>query len=222
MEYVHSMERCIMTESSVNIKDLIETIIKKWKFILLAIILGAGVAAMFSFFIIKPVYRVTSSLYVGNGEMGTGIKNGFDYKREVESFQLLMPTYKEIAESNAVKAEVLEATGADWTLFELEDMVNISFQGGTQVLNFQVDSPDVKEAMAMADKFVEITKRVSHEIRGIDLVQTLDTAMMPEYPMTPVHTNNVILGGILGAMLSLGLVVGREVYQTLRKRKITL
>lgn len=211
-----------MTESSVNIKDLIETIIKKRKFILLTIILGAALAAVFSFFIIKPVYRVTSSLYVGTGEMGEDIKNGFDYKREVESFQLLMPTYKEIAESNVVKSEVLEATGADWTLFELEDMVTIFYQGGTQVLNFQVDSPDVKEAMAMADKFVEITKKVSYEVRDIDLVQTLDTALMPEYPLTPVHRNNVILGGILGAMLSLGLVVTREVFQKLKKRKITL
>ncbi len=211
-----------MTESSINISDLFETIIKKWKFILLATVLGVAIAAIFSFVIIKPVYRVTSSLYVGNGDLDTDIKDGFDYKREVESFQLLMPTYKEIAESNAVKTEVLKITGSKWKLFELEDMVYISYLGGTQVLKFQVDSTDVNEAVALANQFVETTSKISQEIRGIDLVQPLDTAVVPEYPITPIHTNNVILGAILGVILSLGLVVGIEVFQKLRKRKITL
>ena len=211
-----------MTESSINISEIVEAITKKWKIILLATILGVGIAAMVSLFVIKPVYRVTSSLYVGNGDMDKEYKDGFEFKREVESFQLLMGTYNEIANSNAVMEDVLTTTKADLKLFELKNMVTIWYQGGTQVLKFQVDSNDVNEAVNVANQFVESTSRVSEEIRGIDLVQTLDQAIVPEYPITPIHTNNVIIGAILGFLGSLTLVVGVEVFQKLRKRKITL
>ena len=211
-----------MTESSINITDLFETILKKWKFLLLALVLGVAASSVYSFLLAKPVYRVTSSLYVGNPEIEEGEKDGFEYKREVESFMLLMPTYKEIAESNAVKLAVMEATGADWDDIELESKVTIYHMGGTQVLKFQVESSDVQEAISVANAFVEITKSVSQEIRGIDLVQPLDRAVKPDYPISPIHTNNIILGAVLGLLLALGFVVFKEVFQKLRKRKISL
>lgn len=211
-----------MTETSINISDLFKTIKDKWKVIILVTFMGVALAAVFSFFIVKPVYRVTSSLYVGNMELETEFEDGFEYKREVESFMLLMPTYKEIAMSNAVMTDVLAKTGSQRTLFELENMAKIWYQGGTQVLNFQIDSHDVNEAIAMADQFIASTSKISEETRGVNLVQTLDKAIMPEFPITPIHTNNIILGAILGFMLSLALVVGQEIYRKLRKRRITL
>lgn len=211
-----------MTESSINVTDLFQMIFKKWKFLFTALVIGAAVSAVYSFLIAKPVYRVTSSLYVGNPDIENTENNGFLYEREVESFMLLMPTYKEIAESNAVKSKVMEVTGADWDFIELESKVTISYQSGTQVLKFQVDSTDIIEAMTVADQFVDVTKTISKEVRGIDLVQPLDKAVKPEYPISPNHTNNVILGAVLGFLLSFGFIIVREAFVRLRKRKVTL
>ena len=93
-------------------------------------------------------------------------------------------------------------------------MISSAAKGNTQFLNISITSNDREQAYKIANQMALSLKTVSLELRGLDIVQTLDAANVPSSPSSPNLKMNIIIGFMLGLMIS---VFGVFVLQFLDK-----
>lgn len=192
----------------IDVLSLLKTIWRKKIFILVTAVLGAGLAFVYSSFLVTPQYDSTTRIYVvsQNVEAGAGLTN-----QELQAGTYLVKDYKEIILSQ----DVLTQVATELNLNEnLKEKVSVSIPVDTRIVSISVRDADPNEAARIANsaaqKIVEVTK--------VSDVTTLEEAVPAEEPTTPNTKRNIILGLLAGGILATGLVLVMEVLDDRVKR----
>lgn len=196
----------INEENNVDFKEFAIIIRKRINFILLITILCVIIAAVFSFYVIKPVYQSKTSIIVGTPTSQTGQNSQTQYS-DVMMYQNLMKTYQGIATSKLVAEKTVEKLNDNLTEDKLQSMVNVSTETGTQILDVTVNSTDPKEAAKIADAFSETFIEQSKVVFPTGgSIQIMDNAVLQKSPVKPKKALNIAIGFVLGLFISIGLV----------------
>jgi capsular polysaccharide biosynthesis protein len=84
-------------------------------------------------------------------------------------------------------------------------MLTISNPTNTRYLNIRVRSADTEEATKIANAFGSVAQEVIKEKMKTEEPTVLDDAVTSRIPVSPQKTRNVMSGGLLGAMLIIGI-----------------
>ncbi|MBM6448918.1 Wzz/FepE/Etk N-terminal domain-containing protein [Streptococcus suis] len=196
----------------IDVLFLLKTIWRKKFLILLTAVLTAGLAFVYSSFLVTPQYDSTTRIYVvsQNVEAGAGLTN-----QELQAGTYLAKDYREIILSQ----DVLTQVATELNLKEsLKEKISVSIPVDTRIVSISVRDADPNEAARIANslrtfavqKVVEVTK-------GSD-VTTLEEAVPAEEPTTPNTKRNILLGLLAGGILATGLVLVMEVLDDRVKR----
>lgn len=190
-------------EITLDLRDLFIILRKRVKLIAAITIACTLVSAVLSFFVIKPTFEARTSIIVGKPQTGeTKLENN-----DVVMYQKLIKTYAVIAKSERVAQNASVKLGIKYTPKEIQNMVSVTPQQDTQILEIKAENNDPKEAAAIIDAvtsaFVEESK-ASFPTGGT--IEVLDRAKVPENPIKPKKALNVAIAFFLGLMVSVGLV----------------
>jgi len=194
-------------EEEIDLREYWEVLKKRWIIVVVLPLIAALTSGIISYFVIKPVYQASTTLIVGKkaSEAGQAAVQMLDNSVLQANLQLAK-TYAAIAQSRTVEQNVIDDLDLPMTVGQLDKMISINPVKTTEILEIQVMNTDPELAAAIANSMAgEFSKSVI-EIKKVDSVSIVDTAVIPEHPVKPNKPLNVLIAFVVGLMASLGLV----------------
>ncbi|HEM2844529.1 TPA: capsular biosynthesis protein CpsC [Streptococcus suis] len=201
-----------MNTIEIDILLLLKTIWRKKFLIILTALFGAGIAFVYSSFLVTPQFDSTTRIYVvsQNVEAGAGLTS-----QELQAGTYLVKDYKEIILSQ----DVLTQVATELNLNEnLKEKVSVSIPVDTRIVSISVRDADPNEAARIANSLRTFAAQKIVEVTKVSDVTTLEEAVPAEEPTTPNIKRNILLGLLAGGILATGLVLVMEVLDDRVKR----
>lgn len=189
--------------------DIGEMLRELWRNIL-AIILAAAIggAAMFgwTFFMVKPQYSATATLYVNRSSFSLGGAN-FSITSGL-STDTLVDLYMLIIRSRTTLEEVIDEAGLNMSSGALRGMISTT-DSGSGAFNITVTSSDPVQAELIANTIAKILPdRIANIIDGSS-VRIIDYAIIPSSRSSPDYINSTVKGVLAGAAVCVALILLR-------------
>lgn len=193
-------------EEELDLVQYWEVIQKRWLLIVAIPLIAALTSGIVSFFILKPVYEAATTLIVGKKAADANQQAGqlLDYNVLLAN-QQLAKTYGTIAKSRTVEENVIKALGLSMTSEKLDSNVTVDAVKNTEVLEIKVADTDPALAAKIANSMAQEFSRAVIDIKKVDSVSVIDTAVAPDQPVKPKKTLNVLIALVVGLMASVGL-----------------
>ncbi|WP_298202068.1 Wzz/FepE/Etk N-terminal domain-containing protein [Desulfosporosinus sp.] len=180
---------------------------KRWMIVVALPLIAALTSGVISFFVIKPVYQSSTTLIVGKKASEPGQDAAKNLENSVlQANQQLAKTYAMIAQSRTVEQNVIKDLNLPLTVEELDSMISINPVKTTEILEIQVTNTNSELAASIANTMAQEFTKAVIEIKKVDSVSIVDTAVIPDKPIKPRKTLNVLIAFVVGLMTSLGLV----------------
>lgn len=193
-------------EEEIELWQYWEMLKKRWLIIVVLPLIAALTSGIISFFILKPVYQASTTLIVGKkaSEAGQAAVQMLD-NNVLLANQQLAKTYAEIAKSRTVEQNVIEDLDMEITVEALDKMVSITSVKSTEILEIQVTNTDPDFAAAIANSMAQEFSKAVIEIKKVDSVSIVDTAVSPTNPIKPNKQLNILIAFVVGLMAAAGL-----------------
>lgn len=174
--------------------------------ILLATILAAAVGFGVSRFVMVPQYEA-SALMIVNTRQDTSANVTSD---QINSATKLVSTYSIIIKSDTVLQQVINNLGLNLTYQELHDRVTVTAVDDTQVMQITVRSDNPEWARQVCEQITQISPNVILESVEAGSVKLISQASANPDPVSPSVPRNTAVAALLGLVLSMGIVILRE------------
>jgi len=196
----------------IDLKQLLEAVMKKAWLIILIAILCAAIAFAVTYFLITPEYESSAMFYVNNSAFSVGETSLSITSSDITASKSLVETYIVILNTRSTLTDVIDYAGVDLTYTQLKDMITAGSVNETEVFQITVTHTDPYEAQKIADAIAYILpKKISGIIDGTS-AHIVDAAVVPSQPSSPNIAQNTIIGFLIGAMLTVGVIVLRKLF----------
>ena len=185
-----------------DIKELYYLLLHKLWLILLVGILTASIAWAYSNFVVEPLYKSSTSVYVINKKDDTKVTLS-----AIESAIKISKDYMIIAKSRPVTEEVIRILGLNISSDELADLVQISSPLDTGLLKISVKYNDPGYAKKIADAFTEVSIDRMIKLMDIYAINIIEKGNLSSSPISPDVKLNTVLGGVIGVIIVLFVLV---------------
>lgn len=193
-------------EVEIDLRDIFAILINKLAIIVLAAVLGAAVAFTFTKFLISPVYQARTQVLVKSTSLTTTDQIKVS---DLQSSNYLTKDYMILIKSNPVLDKVIADLGLDMSSSALSGKIHVSSQTDTRILTIAVNDKDPIMAKKIADAVREASKTRIHEVMGMETVENVDEAILPESPISPNTKMNTLIGFMLGFIIAIAVIIIR-------------
>ncbi len=187
-------------EKEIDLLGLFYRLIEKAKYIVIASVLVALIAGIYTFNFVTPLYTATSKIYVMNSD-SAGI-NLSDF--QIGSY--LTNDYKEVFNNWHVHEKVISELKLPYSYKQLSKMLSISNPSDTRIMYITVSSPDPVEAKSIADTYAKVAQEFITVTMDTRAPSLFEEALLPSAPSSPSKTKNIMIGFLLGFVLSCGII----------------
>ena len=175
--------------------------LENWQLILISIILAGGIAFAVSKFMMVPKYQSTAELYVLT--KSTSITSLAD----IQTGTSLTNDYIVVVKGRPVLEQVIQNLGLREDYKSLRDRVELNNPSNSRILEITVTDENPELAKTIADQIAKVSSAFIAEKMDQDPPTIIQNGYADGSPVSPNILKNTVLGGMLGAMLSIALVV---------------
>lgn len=192
-------------EMEIDLIELFHVLLKKAWVILLCLVIGAVTVGGYTKLFVTPQYQATSTIYVlGNSVSMSGV--------DLTLSKQLTADFSVLAKSRPVMNKIEEKLKADYkykdlnySVEQLQGMITIENPSGTSLMRMTATNSDAQLAADIANAAADaVAERIS-EVMVIDKPSSVEEAEKPNYPVSPNVKKNMIMGGLIGAVLAVGV-----------------
>lgn len=192
-------------EDTIDLLEVFNALKKKAVVIILVSIIGAAVAGGYAFFVATPIYESTAKIYIST--QSTSITSLAD----IQVGSSLAYDYQEMIVSRKFLNELKSNLGLTYSYKQMHNMVTVENPANTRILNISIKSPNPEEAKTMANELANISKVNISEIMKTDEPTFYEKAIASNAPVEPQKKKIILIGFLLGFLLSAGIVVVRNI-----------
>lgn len=192
-------------EMEIDLIELVHVLLKKAWVILLCLIIGAVAVGGYTKLFVTPQYQATSTIYVlGNSVSMSGVDMSLS-KQLTADFTVLAKSRPVMQKVREKLKEEYEYTDVDYSVEQLQSMITAENPSGTSLMRMTATNADPQLAADMANAAADaVAERIS-EVMVIDRPSSVEDAAKPAYPISPNVKKNVMMGGLIGAVLAAGV-----------------
>jgi capsular polysaccharide biosynthesis protein len=189
-------------EETISLKELFAVLRKRLSLILILTFTAAAISAIVSFFLITPVYQVSTQLLVNRSTVAENFSTN-----EVQTNIQLKNTYSGIITSPAILDIVANELNEEYTTEDLKNKISVQDQNDSQILTIVVQDTNPHEAAKIANTTAEVFQREVVRIMNVDNVTILAPAEVPNNlsPVKPKPILNIAIAFVVGLMAGVGL-----------------
>ncbi|MGL4762352.1 MAG: YveK family protein [Sarcina sp.] len=199
-----------MEEEVIKLEDIFSAIKKRWLMIFLITLTFTVTAGLISYYVMKPEYQTRVKVFIGKEGAGTGNIDTSQYNSsDILMYQNLMKTYAEIVKSkDSVKNALGSITQSTSTgnINRVLAGLTVSPSADTQIMEVSYKTKNKAEILPVINSVIREFEKKSKELIPNGNIQIIETAEIPENPIGPNKQLNIIIGFMLGMMVSLGIV----------------
>lgn len=186
-------------ETGIDLIEILNLLLRKWWLILLSLAVGVCAAFGYTKICVTPLYQASSMIYVLGTQGGESIN--INLSRQLTS------DFITLSKSRPVIEDAINRVNLDMTYEEVAGMISVENPTDTSMLKTTVTSADPQLAKSLSNAMSDTLAERIQEVMGKDKPSTVEKAIEPKYPVTPNTTKNMIVGGLLGAVLMMGVLV---------------
>lgn len=187
-------------ELEIDLMELIHVFLKKAWLIIGAAIIGAALALVGTKMFITPMYESTSMIYM------LSKSNAITSALDISLGNQVTDDFLILAKSRPVIEDVIKKEKLDLTYEEMLDKVTVSNPANTQILKIAVQDEDPVVACTLANAMADATSDRVAKVMNTDKPNVVEEAIVTENPVSPSTMKNTVLGGMIGAVLVMGIL----------------
>ena len=136
-------------EDTIDLLELALGLLAHWTLIAATAVVGAVLMALYTFFLVTPMYKATATIYVVS--RNDSVLNFSDLQVGSE----LTSDYIKVFEMWEVHEKVISNLDLDYTYTDMASMLSVTNTSDTRMLDITVTNPDPEEAAAIAKYYAE-------------------------------------------------------------------
>lgn len=191
---------------TIDLLEVLEVVRQHILIIILVTVIAAAAGFGFSRFVMVPQYEA-SALMIVNTRQDTTANVTSD---QINSATKLVSTYSIIIKSDTVLQQVISNLGLTLTYDQLKERVTVSAVDDTQVMQITVRSDNPEWARQVCEQITTISPDVILESVEAGSVKLISQAAVTPEPVSPNVMKNTAIAAVLGLVVSIGIVVLRE------------
>lgn len=174
-----------------------------------------GASFAYSSFILKPVYKSTTRIYVVNRNQSDqpGLTN-----QDLQAGTYLVKDYREIILSQDVLEKVVTDLGLTIDAKALAKKIQVTVPADTRIVSISVSDYKPDEASRIANALREVAAQKIITVTRVSDVTTLEEARPAIAPSSPNIRRNTVMGVGFGAGLVIVVVLLIELFDNRVKR----
>lgn len=188
-------------EIEIDLRELFFVLWRKAFLIIAVTIIGALALGIISYYFITPQYKSTSKIYIVN-TTGESILSLTDLQIGTN----LTEDYTILIKSRPVVEKVISNLKLNMNYEEILEILSVSYESGTRVINISITHPDATVAMELANEFAVITQQQIPDIMKTPAPSIIEEAVVGR-KVGPNNLKNTVIGAMLGLLLSAGIVL---------------
>lgn len=188
-------------EIEIDLKEVLYLLKRKFFIILLVTVLFASATALYTNFFVQPKYTSTSQIYILS--KSTSITTFAD----IQLGSSLTKDYLQLIKSRPVVEKVATNLGLDYSYEELLAKLAVDNPADTRILDIIITDPNPNVAKEIADEFAEVACDQISKIMETDKPNIVEYGHVASYPVSPSLKKNTVIGGLLGAFLTIGVLL---------------
>ena len=186
-------------EDEIDLGGLFYRFLEKIHWIILTAIIGAAIAGVLVFKFITPIYQATSKIYIVGSDTTISLT-------DLQIGSNLAADYQEVFKNWHVHELVDKRLNLDYSYTKLAGMIKITNPTNTHVLYVTVKSPDPEEAKVIADTYAQVAREFIATKMDMREPNIFEEAKLPDKPVTPEKTRDIVIGFALGALLAMAII----------------
>lgn len=190
------------TEVEIDLLEVLHVLLDRFWIILLSGIVAGLAFIAGTLLFITPQYESTTKMYVLSKQDNNTITSS-----DMQTSLSLTKDYAELIKSRTVTEGVITQLGLDLTHEELLSKMSIDSATDTRILSISVKDEDPYEACEMANAIRDVAANHIKNVMGINAVNVVEQANIPEEKCSPSLAKNGIIGGLLGVLLSVAIIL---------------
>ena len=190
-------------EEEIDLMEVMRVLMGRAWLIILAFVLGALLAGIGTKLFITPRYTASSTIYVFS--KSTSITN-------VANIQLsnqLTTDFQIIATTRETINQVIDELGLETTYSQLVGSITVTNPEDSHMLTIRVQDPDPQRAAQIANALADVLREQIADVMNTDKPSTVSRAVVPASPSSPSVKRNVVLGGLILAVLAAAVILIR-------------
>lgn len=195
----------------VDLKRLVESVVHKLWLVVLVSVLSAAFVFAGTKFLVTPQYSSAAMFYVNNNSISVGTSIGIS-DGDITASKNLVDTYIVILDTRETLNAVIDYAGVDYSYRDVADMIEAESVDNTEIFRVTVTNADPEVAEKIADAIAYILPTRIRDIVENTSAKLVDPAVLPSEPSSPNYVKNAILGFLLGLVLSVVVIVIKEMF----------
>lgn len=191
-------------EVTIDLMELFSALWAKKTIIILSAVFMALVAFVGTKMFVTPKYTSVTKLFVMTKNDDTSASATYT---DLQTGSMLTKDYMELVKSRPVLEKTISKLKLDVTPEELAGMITTETPTDTRIMSISVTDDDPKEAKQIADTLRKAVSVQITEIMSADSVNTVEEGNLPTSPSSPNVKKNMMLGALLGLVISMGFIV---------------
>lgn len=188
-------------EAEIDLLEIFYALVGKWQWIAAVTLFCALVTGIVSFFFIAPKYQASATIYVISRK---------DSAINISDLQIgtaLTSDYIEVFNMWEVHEKVISNLDLPYTYSEMSSMLSVTNTSDTRMLKISFTSTSPEEAAEVANEYAKVASDYIAEKMVTDKPSMMSTALVPTTPVSPNKTKNILLGALVGFVVSCGVIV---------------
>ena len=200
-----------------DIKRMIEVVLDRIVSIAVITLVFGLVFFAVSRYFITPKYESSITMYVNN--RSDAISDNSETKTlasDITASQQLVPTYIEMLKSNSVLGEVSdlveEETHQKYSESKIRKMMTAEAVSNTEIIKVSIRTEDATIARDIANAVAVVAEDKIPKFIQPSQVNIIDHAETSNSPVSPNVRNSIILGALIGLVLSVSVIILKEIF----------
>ena len=184
----------------IDLLELLAAMRQNLAVIIFTCIAGGIAAALISIFLIAPIYTSKTKLLVLTKE--TTLASLADLQMGSQ----LTNDYQVLITSRPVLQDVIEELSLDVTYQELAKQITINNPNNTRILELQVQDTDAERAADTVNCLARTASNFIGDQMEVVPPKIVEEGIVPIKRTSPSHRNNILIGILIGFLISGGLI----------------
>lgn len=198
-------------ELTIDLLELFYAWKKRWWAILACVVILAGVLGGYCQFFMPDSYQADASLYITSNDSIVSFS-------DLQLSSALTQDYENIIKSRHVLVEVIDNLGLKVDYDTLYDMIVISNPEDSHIIEIQVTCEVADDAVTIANEVLHVGVEEIYKVIGSSEPSVLDESEAQYVEdVKPSTLKYLMLGALLGAVLSCGVIAIRVIMDTTLK-----
>lgn len=189
-----------------DLVDVCAALLRRWKEILLSLLLGAVIAGVCHTCVVQPAYRASTDVYITSSDSVISLQ-------DLQIGAALASDYQHIITSRQVLNRVIADLGLQTDYTTLKKQIVVTNPLGTHMIHTAVTTSDLILSRDIANDLLLVSIDQIYQIVGTRKPAIIDYAEAEAVEnVTPPIARSMAAGGLLGAVLMVAAMLLRYIH----------